>query len=62
MNGEMDELDEKEREKREKELKRQREREKDKDKDDEDKPVVSNKPVRRSMKERIQEILGQQSR
>lgn len=53
---------EKEREKREKELKRQREREKDKDKDDEDKPVVSNKPVRRSMKERIQEILGQQSR
>ena len=53
---------EKERERREKELKRQREREKDKDKDDEDKPVVSNKPVRRSMKERIQEILGQQSR
>ncbi|MBR2039076.1 MAG: hypothetical protein IJ947_01580, partial [Phascolarctobacterium sp.] len=61
---------ERERKKRERELRKarerqeelEREREKNKDKDDEDKPVVSNKPVRRSMKERIQEILGQQSR
>ncbi len=58
---------ERERKKRERELEKERERQKErdekkKDKDDEDKPIVSNKPVRRSMKERIQEILGQQSR
>ena len=46
---------------REREKEREKERERAKD-EDEDKPVVSNKPVRRSMKERIQEILGQQSR
>lgn len=48
---------------REKERKKkEKERDKNKDKDnDEDKPIVSNKPVRRSMKERIQDILGQKA-
>ncbi|MBQ9763324.1 MAG: PBP1A family penicillin-binding protein [Phascolarctobacterium sp.] len=46
---------------REKEHEKERERAKDRDKDEEDKPVVSNKPVRRSMKDRIQDILGQRA-
>lgn len=56
---------ERERKKREKEREEERERRekeerrREKEKDDDDKPVVSNKPVRRSMKDRIQDILGQ---
>lgn len=41
--------------------KKKRKKDKDRDEEDEDKPIVSNKPVRRSMKERIQEILGQKA-
>lgn len=41
--------------------KKKRKKDKDRDEEDEDKPIVSNKPVRRSMKERIQEILGQKN-
>lgn len=42
--------------------KKKRRRDKDENREeDEDKPIVSNKPVRRSMKERIQEILGQRA-
>lgn len=53
-----DKKDKKDRDKK----KRRKDRDDDKDKeDDEDKPIVSNKPVRRSMKERIQEILGQRA-
>ena len=58
---------EKERKRREKEREEERERRekeerrREKEKEDEDKPVVSNKPVRRSMKDRIQDILGQKA-
>ncbi len=47
---------EKEQEKAKKSNKRKN-KNKDKDEDD-DKPIVSNKPVKRSMRERIREILG----
>lgn len=43
---------------RQEELERERKKNKNKDNDEEDKPVVSNKPVRRSMKDRIQDIIG----
>lgn len=56
---------EKERKEKEREKERKSKRNKNKDKDDDrnkeddDKPVVSTKPVRRSMKDRIQDISGQ---
>ena len=56
---------EKERKEKEREKERKSKRNKNKDKDDDrnkednDKPVVSSKPVRRSMKDRIQDISGQ---
>jgi transducin (beta)-like 1 len=49
---------EKEREK-ERKSKRKKNRDDDRNKEDDDKPVVSTKPVRRSMKDRIQDISGQ---
>lgn len=50
----------KDKDKDRKKNRRDRDKDKDdKDENDEDKPIVSNRPVRRSMKERIQEILGQ---
>lgn len=53
-----DKKDKKDKEDRDK---KKRKKDKDRDEEDEDKPIVSNKPVRRSMKERIQEILGQKA-
>ena len=52
------EREKKKRKEEEKKAKEKARKNKDKD-DDEDKPVVSNKPTRRSMKDRIQDIAGQ---
>ena len=60
---EKEEQEEREREKQKKEEKSKDKKRKnkndDKNKKDDEKPVVSNKPVRRSMKDRIQDIGGQ---
>ena len=54
------EREKKKRKEEEKKAKEKARKNKNKDKDDdEDKPVVSNKPTRRSMKDRIQDIAGQ---
>ena len=54
------EREKKKRKEDEKKAKEKARKNKNKDKDDdEDKPVVSNKPTRRSMKDRIQDIAGQ---
>ena len=54
------EREKKQRKEEEKKAKEKARKNKNKDKDDdEDKPVVSNKPTRRSMKDRIQDIAGQ---
>ena len=54
------EKEKKKRKEEEKKAKEKARKNKNKDKDDdEDKPVVSNKPTRRSMKDRIQDIAGQ---
>ena len=54
------EREKKKRKEEEKKAKEKSRKNKNKDKDDdEDKPVVSNKPTRRSMKDRIQDITGQ---